>query len=159
MTVVFQIRPASSADLNALVDLEFRGFTADRFTRRQFRHLLTRANSTVLVLEHRRRPIGAAVMLWRRNSTVGRLYDIVVDPQCRGKGFGARLLRASEVEAKRHGCVAVSLEVRTDNRSAVALYHKHGYEIVDSLPGYYEDGASGLRMAKRLRKPPARTAS
>lgn len=106
----------------------------------------------MLILEHGRRVAGAAVMLWRKNSPTARLYDIVVEPQFQGRGFGSRLLRACETEAVGRGYTAISLEVRTSNRRAVALYRNHGYDIAESLPGYYDGGASGLRMVKKLLK-------
>jgi ribosomal protein S18 acetylase RimI-like enzyme len=40
--------------------------------------------------------------------------------------------------------------VRTDNRSAIALYERHGYTRVRRLPGFYEDGADGWRYVKVL---------
>ena len=89
-------------------------------------------------------------MVWRKNSRIGRLYSIVISSTIQGRGLGALLLAKCEAEAKRRGCTRVSLEVRADNRPAIALYLKHGYEIIDSLPGYYHDGSNGLKMVKQI---------
>ncbi|MFN3919871.1 MAG: hypothetical protein ACK4JF_06230, partial [Methylohalobius sp.] len=45
------IRPARLEDLDRLVQIENRSFTTDRFSRRTFRYLLTRANAVTLVAE------------------------------------------------------------------------------------------------------------
>jgi len=47
----------------------------------------------------------------------------------------------------------MSLEVRTDNTGGVAFYERHGYRVTKALPGYYEDGGAGVRMARALVTP------
>lgn len=99
-------------------------------------------------------PVVAALVLFtRRNSRSARIYSVVVDPACRGRGLGAMLVRAAEREARRRGCALMSLEVREDNRAARAMYEKLGYGPHAALPAYYEDGAPGLRLRKPLNPP------
>lgn len=145
-----RIRTATLKDLPALVDLETRGFTADNFSPEQFRYLLTRANSTILVMVIDRRAVGEAILLWKKGLKVGRLYNIVIDPRYQGAGLGRRLLAACEREAIRRKCRKLSLEVRTDNETAIAFYRKYGYRITENLPRYYSGKASGYRMVKTL---------
>jgi ribosomal protein S18 acetylase RimI-like enzyme len=52
--------------------------------------------------------------------------------------------------AQAAGRASIFLEVRTDNAPARAMYEKHGYRVERTLPGFYEDGAEGLRLGKRL---------
>ena len=144
------IRPATADDLDALVDLERRGFKHDRFSREQLNYLVTRARATALVLECSDHVAGAAIMLWRRGLTIGRIYNIVIDPHYHGKGFGARLLEVCELEAIRRGCTEASLEVRLDNKQAIGFYEKHGYRIDETMEDYYADGTSALKMLKTL---------
>ena len=144
------IRPATAEDLDALVGLEQRGFRSDRFSRDQLNYLVTRARATALVLEFNGTVAGAAIMLWRRGLTIGRIYNIVIDPQYHGKRFGARLLEVCELEAIRRGCTEASLEVRLDNKQAIGFYEKHGYRIDETIEDYYSDGTSALRMLKTL---------
>lgn len=145
------IREASLKDLPALVDLENRGFTRDNFSVSQFKYLLTRGRATILILEFGKRQAGAAIMLWRKNVSVGRLYNIVIDPRYQGHGLGGKLLAACENEAISHNCHILSLEVRADNIGGIAFYGKHGYAVSEELPDYYADGSGGLRMVKSLR--------
>ncbi len=148
-----RIRPATLRDLDTLHQLEVTHFGDDQFSRSQLRHLITRANATSYVVEkgHDVADVaGSAIMVWRKNSRIGRLYSILISRDAQGHGLGAKLLARCESDAKKRGCTHVTLEVRTDNRPAIAMYLKHGYEITDSLPGYYHDGSNGLKMVKQL---------
>lgn len=149
------IRPATIDDLPALVRLEETSFKSDRFTESQIEYLLTRAHSTVLVIESGRSVAGGAIMLWRRKLPVGRLYNIAIDPTVQGHGLGKKLLAACEDEAVYRRCETVSLEVRADNAQAIGFYRTHGYETIETLGDYYEDGSPGLRMIKELKRMPA----
>jgi ribosomal protein S18 acetylase RimI-like enzyme len=42
------------------------------------------------------------------------------------------------------------LEVRPDNRAAVALYERRGYRPFARTERYYEDGAPAVRFRKSL---------
>jgi ribosomal protein S18 acetylase RimI-like enzyme len=44
------------------------------------------------------------------------------------------------------------LEVRPDNRAAVALYRAAGYERFARIERYYEDGAPAERFRKSLNR-------
>ncbi|MCB2230959.1 GNAT family N-acetyltransferase/peptidase C39 family protein [bacterium] len=146
------IRLATIDDLPALVALEERSFKSDRFTESQIEYLLTRAHATVLVIEYEGRVVGGAIMLWRRSLSLGRLYNIAIDPTIQGKGLGKTLLAACEEEAVFRRCDSVSLEVRADNEQAIGFYLKYGYETVEELDDYYEDGSTGLKMVKDLNR-------
>jgi ribosomal protein S18 acetylase RimI-like enzyme len=57
------------------------------------------------------------------------IYDIEIDADHRGKGYGRALLRAGELEAVRHGADAMGLNVFGPNQTARNLYESAGYEI------------------------------
>lgn len=145
-----RIRRASSDDLDALVALERATFESDRISRAQWRRHIGSGSACVLVAGPRGRVDGAAVVFHRRNSRRARLYSLAVAAASRGHGLARSLLAAAEEEARRRGCNALDLEVRTDNRAAIALYGRHGYRRVSRLPGFYEDGADGWRFSKAL---------
>lgn len=77
------------------------------------------------------RPIGLAVCFEGFSTFAARpllnLHDLVVDPECRGQGAGGKLLDAVDAEARRRGCVAVTLEVLGANHGAQRLYRRHGF--------------------------------
>jgi ribosomal protein S18 acetylase RimI-like enzyme len=143
------VRTGTAKDLEDLVRLEAT-FGDDQFPREQIQYLLTKANSTTLILEHEHTVCGSAIMLWRAGSTASRLFSIVIDPGYQGRGFGRKLLEACEEIALQHNCRSLALEVRADNKPAIGLYKAFGYRISGDLPGYYADGSSGLRMVKEL---------
>lgn len=144
------VRLGTAEDLDALVRLEKAGFTVDQFPREQLRYLLNEAHTTVFIIEQQGRVCGAAIMAWRKKSSMGRLYSIVIDPAVQGRGLGGKLLEACEDAAIKRGCERLSLEVRAHNSRAIAMYERHGYSITEELPGYYADGANGIRMVKFL---------
>ena len=144
------IRQATSDDWNALCALEERGFSKDRFSPEQWRYLLTRAHATAFVVEADGRLCGAAILLWRKGCGIARLYSIVVDPDCRGQGLGKRLFETCVSVATEHNCKRIHLEVRADNHSAIQFYEDRGFQVIESLRGYYEDGMNGLRLVKYL---------
>jgi GNAT superfamily N-acetyltransferase len=52
----------------------------------------------------------------------------------RGQGYGAKLLRAAEEEARAQGCYGVYLT--TFSFQARPFYEKFGYEVVANIPDY-----------------------
>lgn len=80
----------------------------------------------------------------------GHLINIAVAPPFRGRGLGEALLERVLREAVGQGARAVHLEVREQNAPAIALYRKHGFEVLGRVEKYYSDGAAALMMEKNL---------
>lgn len=145
------IRAATLADLPALLAIEERCFQSDRLSARSFRHMLTKGHATVLAHTGRDRRVDAyALVLFRRGTSLARLYSIAVLPDQRGHGIAGRLVKACEDDALGQGAVYLRLEVRRDNTEAQALYAKAGYKPFAVTRDYYEDHADAVRMEKRL---------
>ena len=144
------IREAVYSDLNALLDMENRSFQGDKLSRRSIAHLLKKGNATTLIDVENGRPRGYALVLFNKGTSLARLYSIVVHPDFRGTGLGLKLLEAAEKDALENDCVAMRLEVRKDNTTAVRLYQEHGYRLFDTVPDYYDDHAEALRFEKSL---------
>lgn len=53
--------------------------------------------------------------------------ELFVQPTARGAGWGGRLLRAAEAEARAADVRALHLQVHADNAPALALYRRHGF--------------------------------
>jgi ribosomal-protein-alanine acetyltransferase len=144
------IRPARLQDLESLVAIENRSFDVDRFSRRSFRYLLTKANAETLVYEEQDRVLAYVMLLFNTGTSLARLYSLAVDPVLRGKGIGSALIEAAEASAVGHDCIYLRLEVRRDNTTAIRLYEKLGYKRIGVLPDYYEDHMEALRHEKLL---------
>ncbi|MFP3874986.1 MAG: GNAT family N-acetyltransferase/peptidase C39 family protein [Thiohalophilus sp.] len=144
------IRPATLADLDELVRIENVSFVTDRFSRRNFRYLLTKANACSLVDEEHGRLRGYAMLLFNTGTSLARLYSYAVDPAWRGQGVGQALVSAAESEAVAHDCIALRLEVRRDNTASIRLFEKNGYRPIGTVEDYYEDHMAALRYEKSL---------
>jgi len=143
-------RTAKLEDIDALVSLEQQCFIDDRISRRQFRHMLTRANAVVVVEERAGRVVGDVVVLFSRATSIARLYSLAVDPQLRGQGVAKSLMHAAEEVAWSKHRAYIRLEVRKDNRAAVSLYERHGYRRFGEWADYYNDHADAWRYEKSL---------
>jgi len=144
------IRTATLGDLESLISIEKRAFELDRFSRRTFRYLLSKANAVTLIADADGRAEGYAMLLFNTGTSLARLYSLAVDPDAQGRGIGKALLQALEEHALAHGCVSIRLEVRADGERARALYEHLGYRQIGSINDYYEDGMQALRYEKRL---------
>ncbi|MDX6750417.1 GNAT family N-acetyltransferase [Geminicoccaceae bacterium 1502E] len=145
-----RIALAHGSHVEALVALEQRIFAGDRLSRRSFRRLVGRPSAVFLVAEGEGALCGYALVLLRRGSRIARLYSLARDPAVAPPGTGRALLGAAEAAAREGGAAAMRLEVRMDNDAALQLYGKCGYRSLERLPSYYQDGADGVRMEKRL---------
>lgn len=147
----FIIRAARAADDRAMLELE-RQFPSDRMSLRSIRRFLRTPSAQVWMASAASTVAGSLILLTRRGSGMARIYSVVVSPAYRGRGLGARLVQRAERWARQQGCQWMSLEVRADNAAARALYAGLGYAEHAALVAYYDDGADGLRLRKRLQK-------
>lgn len=144
------IRCATTADLGALIALEVATFSSDRLSPRQWRRHLASNSVCILVATDTSSMRAAALLLFRRNSSIARLYSLAVDSNARGLGLGSTLLAACEDAALQRGCTLLRLEVRKDNSAAQRLYESRGFRLFATRPGYYEDGEDALRFERAL---------
>lgn len=143
-----RLRPATAADLPALLALENRVFPSDRLSPRAFRYHLGNPRATLLVAASGGTPCGYALILRRGKNA--RLYGIAVDPASQGQGIGKKLLAATLRHARRNDCAKITLEVRARARAVIRLYESFGFTRTAPLPAYYGDGADGVRMIRFL---------
>ncbi|MDQ2070303.1 GNAT family N-acetyltransferase/peptidase C39 family protein [Natronospira bacteriovora] len=144
------IRDARQSDLDVLVALENAVFDSDRLSRRSFQRFIQQGRSALRVAEEEGRLLGYVLVIFRRGTSLARLYSMAVASDAQGRGLGRRLLVDGEQQAVENGCVAMRLEVREDNASAITLYQSAGYQPFGRYPDYYEDHADALRMEKSL---------
>lgn len=143
-------RFGSPADLPHLLLLERSVFGPEAFSEQQLRYLLTRAQATTVVIDEGTPVVAAATVLWRRGSSVGRIYSFGVSAQHRRRGHGSMLLKACERIAVERGCSSFGGEIRADNAQALDFFVARGFRAVQTLPGYYKDRASAVRVRKSL---------
>ncbi len=145
------VRRGENIDLDELVSLEERTFDSDRLSRAQYRRHLDSASAQVLVASASHNHfLGAAVLFFRKHSTVARVYSLATQPLARGQGVGTALLEAADRAARRRGCRALRLEVNVANTRAIRLYEHLGYRRIGRYTHYYQDGADAWRYEKTL---------
>lgn len=133
------MRPAQQVDLSACCDLlrqlfsieaDF-AFDADKAARGLA--LLLNAPEHLLLVAERAQQVCGMVSVQRLISTaeggpVGLVEDMVVANEHRGRGIGRRLLTAAEAWARDQGLTRLQLLADRDNASALAFYHRQGWQ-------------------------------
>ena len=145
-----RIRRAASADVDDLMRIEEQVFRTDRIPRRGFRRFLASRSSALMVATRDGTITGYALVLFRANSGVARLYSIAVAPHARRRGIGVTLLAAAEKVARAQKCTMLRLEVHEKNAAAIARYRKAGYALFGRHAAYYADRGHALRFEKPL---------
>lgn len=147
----YKIIPAQLKHLDALTDLEITLFDKNLYhalSRRSFRHLITKGNADIFLATQNSCILGMAIILYKSNSSYGRLYSLAVDDKYRGHGIGKKLFQYCEKIIRKKGHVGVLLETRAGRKNLLEFYKNLGCDVIGKLPNYYADGASGIKLRK-----------
>lgn len=150
MKPTIDIVRATEKYLDAIVRIEQGCFDDDAFTRRQLSYLVRKAQGGCYVALLGGRVAGYISLLARRGCRNLRIYSVAVAAEARGHGVGQALVDKAVAEARRMSLREVTLEVRTDNISALALYTRKGFLPDRLLKNYYHDGTDARRMVLRM---------
>jgi tRNA threonylcarbamoyl adenosine modification protein TsaD/ribosomal-protein-alanine acetyltransferase len=142
MTVT--IRPLVPGDFPLVAALEAETFP-DPWTTSMFAAELAEPSRAWYVAED------AGVMVGYGGAAVfaaedAHIMNLAVTPARRGRGIGRMLLDATLRGAARLGARRVTLEVRSENAAAIALYESVGLEAVGTRPDYYGYGQDAVIM-------------
>ncbi len=149
-----QIEQAKISDLAAIERLQDRAFSPDRdwrLSRRALRYHLKK-QTPFFLLRDGDHLVGYLLLFSQKRSAVARIYMLAVDPCCRGRGLGRRLLHFAKEWAAAHAKDRLSLEVRADNHKAHTLYSRFGFKRQKLLPSFYPGGRDGWRMVMKIDK-------
>lgn len=79
--------------------------------------------------------VGMAICFWGYSTfdikPLINIHDLIVSPDYREKGVAGKLLQEVERAARRRGAGRITLEVRSDNDKAKALYRNFGIKEKD----------------------------
>jgi ribosomal protein S18 acetylase RimI-like enzyme len=146
------IRPGKRADLDELWEFEQRAWV-DQMSRRSLRRLLASPSAEVVVAQAGVAITGVAIVLFRSDSRIARLYSIAVDPNYTGRGIASALIAQAEKIAQSRRCRSLRLEVHEGNHGAIKMYCRAGYREFGRYARYYEDRGDALRFEKQLAPP------
>ena len=137
------IRPASLADLPALVALEQELFGADAWSESLIREEIEGPGRRFVVTDDLS---GYAVTM-----TAGDIVDLLrigVRPGARRSGVASRLL--DELLVDTDDASRMLLEVSVTNAEALGFYVARQFSVIDVRPHYYRDGSEALVMCRWL---------
>ena len=76
------------------------------------------------------------------------ILEIVVDQELRGRGIGTMLMKRVLGYAKFTHKEKATLEVASDNNSAISFYEKFGFSQISVRKNYYKNGNDALIFQK-----------
>ncbi|MDX5408232.1 MAG: peptidase C39 family protein [Chromatiaceae bacterium] len=144
------IRRAHVDDIPYLSTLEQKCFDTDRISVRSFRRFISEKRSDLFLLEIDGTLAGYFLLIYRRGTSLARLYSLAVAPAFRKQGIAEQLMQHAEKCAASRNCVLLRLEVRFDNIGAIKLYQKLHYHEFAVKHDFYEDHSDAICMQKQV---------
>jgi len=146
------IRAAKDIDVDNMYRLEQMCFDIEAFSTHQLQYLINTKTAISYVAEYNGDFAGFIIGLTNRNrfGKYGRVYTLDVDNRFRRLGIGTVLIEALLQDLRQAKCSRCFLEVKLDNRRAIPLYEKLGFEKCRMVPDYYSPGIHALKMKKQL---------
>ena len=146
-----KIETATIKLLDKLCEIEEQCFDQEAFTKRQISYLLTDYNTIALMAKAEDDIAGFIItqVEVEENTEFGHIITINVAPNYRRKRIATKLLHEIENLLKQKSINQCRLEVREDNKHAIKLYQKLGYQTVGILENYYGK-KHGLYLKKFL---------
>ena len=128
------IRQLSYSDLPQVIAIERRSFPTP-WSLAMFVLELSKPSGVCLAAMQDGAIVG--YLICSKYDRVYHLMNIAVDPSARRQGLGQRLLEALIERAGAEE--SYTLEVRTSNAPAIALYERFGFRSAGTRPRYYQD--------------------
>jgi ribosomal-protein-alanine N-acetyltransferase len=144
------IRAAATSDVDAVVALEEATQGSDAWSEGLVRDGIEGGLPTIayLVAESDDVVIGYAVASYAGD--IAELQRIGVAEGTRRRGVASDLLAEVVERAPATGADRMLLEVRADNRAAIAFYAARDFVEIDRRPRYYRDGTDAVVMRRPL---------
>ncbi len=145
-----EFRLVQGDDIDALCEIENQSFDIDRLNRRAFKRFVSSETARLIVACEGDSILGYALVIFRRNVALARLYSLAVIPARWRQGIGCHLLAQAEESSLDFGAPILRLEVSQKNAAAISLFRKAGYKDFALYPDYYPDHSDALRMERVL---------
>lgn len=142
-----QVRLATEADLEPIMQIENACFGNDAWSKSNMKGELSAPHTTYVVAEENNALIGYAGLSKLANSTSSDIQTIAVSDSHRGLGVGRLLMESLLAFAKKQKAKEVFLEVREDKPTPQSLYSSLGFVAIDRRENYYQpDGVAAIVM-------------
>jgi N6-L-threonylcarbamoyladenine synthase len=141
------IRPATEADLAAIMELEKASFGNDSWSRPTMRAELMAPHTYYLVAHQDEKILGYAGLSKVASSSSADVQTIAVSDSHRRAGIGRELMQALIEHAAKLTATEMYLEVREDKPAPQKLYEQLGFQRIDIREKYYQpDGVAAIVM-------------
>lgn len=98
-------------------------------------NIFAKKYAEVIIAEENEKPVGFALYFFNFSTFVGKpglyLEDLFVEPDCRGKGYGKKLLIELSKIAKKQNCGRMEWSVLDWNSPAIKFYESLGAKPMD----------------------------
>lgn len=144
------IRPMSFSDIDAIDEIARLVFP-DPWPKDSYQRELDNELAHFFVMTYSEVVIGFC-HFWITFDSVA-IVQFAIHPLLQGKGLGKLLMahflgRIEKLEEVK----AITLEVRTHNDPAIALYLNHGFQIINTKKKFYTNGDDAYYMVKVIRE-------
>lgn len=142
-----QIRIATEADLEQIMQIEIACFGNDAWSRENMKSELLAPHTSYVVAQENKDLIGYAGLSKLANSDSSDIQTIAVSESHRGQGIGRALMESLLTHARKQDAKEVFLEVREDKPTPQKLYSSLGFVAIDRRENYYQpDGVAAIVM-------------
>jgi ribosomal-protein-alanine N-acetyltransferase len=125
------VRPANSADLDAVTEIDHAAFEPDWWYGQMTFFRAMRGASRFVVAEQNKQLVGYAFA--HAGGSKAHVTRLAVHPSYQRQGIGALLMADLIEHARAQGVDAMSLNTQTYNQSSLRLYHRFGFSDTDTV--------------------------
>ena len=147
----YDIRPLTAAHLKEVLSLNLRCFTAgDSYNKHTLNYLLNEPRTLSFKAVTSSGELVAFAFVMMNPNGAAHLTTIGVAPEHRRRGLADRILNHIEHKLRRKDVGTIMLEVRVSNYGAQQLYRRSGFNVVQRIVNYYNNGEDCYLMMKSL---------
>ena len=146
---LFSIRPMEESDLPVVLYLENTCFIAPWGLKEISYELNDNPVSSLWVIESSQSGVVGFIDYWITFDSA-TICQICVNPICRGRGLGARLMEEAIKDCRANKVRNVTLEVREHNEPAIKLYEKFNFKRILIKEKYYTNGDNAIYMVREM---------
>ena len=134
--IKYEIRELKSSDISDILAIESDSFP-DPWPKSAFEEIIRQPGHGGLVVESDLKLVAYACYLIIEHES--HLTNLAVVHSFRRKSIASGLLERILDIVRKKGCEHILLEVRPQNKSAIAFYENAGFELLYSRPNYYRN--------------------
>ena len=145
---MFIIRKFQPDDIFSVIKIAYTSLP-ERYNPSIFNHFYETFPEGFLVAEKHHKLVGFIAGVKTPKKTT-KILMLATSEKHRKQGIGSRLITNFLKELRLQNMKKVELEVRTNNVPAVKFYKKHGFNVTDTIPSFYQNGEDAYIMTKNV---------